>query len=55
MKQIGDLQRLVSKVALRKIGPRECLTLGYGLDNLADCKVLLKIVQTLNYKHWPAK
>ena len=42
MKQIGDLQRLVSKVALRKIGPRECLTLGYGLDNLADCKVLFE-------------
>ena len=42
MKQIGDLQRLVSKVALRKIGPRECLTLGYGLDNLADCKTLFE-------------
>ena len=42
MKQIGDLQRLVSKVALRKIGPRECLTLGYGLDHLAECKDLFE-------------
>lgn len=40
MKQIGDLQRLVSKVALRKIGPRECLMLGYGLENLQESKEL---------------
>lgn len=40
MKQIGDLQRLVSKVALRKIGPRECLMLGYGLENLQESKDL---------------
>lgn len=40
MKQIGDLQRLVSKVALRKIGPRECLMLGYGLENLQESKAL---------------
>ncbi|MFN5260352.1 MAG: DNA mismatch repair protein MutS [Bacteroidota bacterium] len=42
MKQIGDLQRLVSKVALRKIGPRECLMLGYGLENLQESKVLFE-------------
>ncbi len=42
MKQIGDLQRLVSKVALRKIGPRECLMLGYGLDNLQSSKELFE-------------
>lgn len=42
MKQIGDLQRLVSKVALRKIGPRECLTLGYGLENLELSKELFQ-------------
>ena len=38
LKQIGDLQRLVSKIALRKIGPRECITLGYGLSNLQAIK-----------------
>ena len=29
-------------MALRKIGPRECLTLGYGLDHLAECKDLFE-------------
>ncbi len=55
MKQIGDLQRLVSKVALRKIGPRECLMLGYGLENLQESKALFEnskdpLLQALAYK-----
>ena len=55
MKQIGDLQRLVSKVALRKIGPRECLMLGYGLENLQESKVLFEnskdpLLQALAHK-----
>ena len=55
MKQIGDLQRLVSKVALRKIGPRECIMLGYGLENLQESKVLFEnskdpLLQALAHK-----
>ncbi len=55
MKQIGDLQRLVSKVSLRKIGPRECLMLGYGLENLQESKVLFEnskdpLLQALAHK-----
>lgn len=55
MKQIGDLQRLVSKVALRKIGPRECLMLGYGLENLQESKALFEnskdpLLQVLAHK-----
>lgn len=55
MKQIGDLQRLVSKVALRKIGPRECLMLGYGLENLEESKALFEnskdpLLQALAHK-----
>ena len=55
MRQIGDLQRLVSKVALRKIGPRECLMLGYGLENLQESKALFEnskdpLLQALAYK-----
>lgn len=55
MKQIGDLQRLVSKVALRKIGPRECLMLGYGLENLQESKALFEnskdpLLQALAHK-----
>ncbi len=55
MKQIGDLQRLVSKVALRKIGPREGLMSGYGLENLQESKALFEnskdpLLQALAHK-----
>ena len=41
LKQIGDQQRLVSKVALRKISPREAVQLGNSLRRLAEIKSLL--------------
>ncbi|MFM1792338.1 MAG: hypothetical protein RLZZ252_692, partial [Bacteroidota bacterium] len=41
LKQIGDQQRLVSKVALRKISPREAVQLGNSLRKLSAIKDLL--------------
>ncbi len=41
LKQIGDQQRLVSKVALRKISPREAVQLGNSLRKLSAIKELL--------------
>ncbi len=41
LKQIGDQQRLVSKVALRKISPRESVQLGNSLLKLDRIKTLL--------------
>lgn len=41
LKQIGDQQRLVSKVALRKISPREAVQLGNSLRKLSSIKDLL--------------
>ncbi len=41
LKQIGDLQRLVSKVALRKISPREAVQLNLSLIQLGSIKELL--------------
>lgn len=41
MKACGDLERLVSKIALQKIGPREVLQLAKGLAETAAIKQLL--------------
>lgn len=38
LKQIGDIERLVAKIPLRKINPREVLQLGKGLQNAAFIK-----------------
>jgi DNA mismatch repair protein MutS len=42
LKRIGDLERLISKVALGKVNPREVLLLGRGLKALVDIKEILE-------------
>lgn len=42
IKQIGDLERIVSKVALFKISPRELIQLAKGLKITDEIKTLLK-------------
>ncbi|GAB4020557.1 DNA mismatch repair protein MutS [Spirosoma migulaei] len=41
LRQIGDLERLVSKVAVRRIGPRELLQLKRSLQHVLPIKELL--------------
>jgi len=41
IKACGDIERLVSKIALRKIGPREVVQLARGLEQTAIVKALL--------------
>jgi DNA mismatch repair protein MutS len=41
LKQIGDLERLISKVAVRRIGPREMLQLKRSLQHMLPIKELL--------------
>ncbi len=40
LKQCGDIERLVSKIPLKKINPREVLQLARGLRQVADIKLL---------------
>jgi DNA mismatch repair protein MutS len=42
LKRIGDLERLISKVSLGKVNPREVLLLGRGLNALIDVKKILE-------------
>lgn len=42
LKQIGDLERLISKVAVRRINPRELLQLKKSLSHIAPVKELLQ-------------
>lgn len=57
LQSVGDLERIISKVALQKAGPREVLQLAKSLDSVAEIKKilfetklepLLKIAQQLN-------
>ncbi len=41
LKQIGDLERLISKVAVRRISPRELVTLKRALQKIVPIKSLL--------------
>lgn len=41
LKQVGDLERIISKVSLKKINPREVLQLGRALHALAELKINL--------------
>lgn len=41
LKQVGDLQRIVSKVALNRISPRESLQLGRSLEAVNELRKLL--------------
>ena len=42
LKQIGDLERLISKVAVRRINPREMVQLKKSLSHIAPVKELLQ-------------
>ncbi|MDF7819701.1 DNA mismatch repair protein MutS [Runella sp. MFBS21] len=42
LKQIGDLERLISKVAVRRINPRELVQLKKSLSHIAPVKELLQ-------------
>ena len=46
LKEIGDLERLVSKVATARINPREMLQLNKGLKNIAPVREILKKSET---------
>lgn len=57
LKQIGDLERIISKVAVGKINPREVLQLKYALTAIeplkqlcqkSKCKALVTIAEQLN-------
>ena len=41
LKQIGDIERIASKLAIEKISPRELLQLRKSLDLLPDIRLLL--------------
>ncbi len=41
LKEINDLERLVSKIATQKINPREILQLKHSLDIISSCKATL--------------
>lgn len=43
LKHIGDLERLISKVAAKRINPREMLQLRKALDNIAPIREVLKL------------
>ncbi|MBC7383237.1 MAG: DNA mismatch repair protein MutS [Bacteroidia bacterium] len=42
LKQVGDLERLISKLAMRRIGPREMQQLNRSLKTIEHIKLLLK-------------
>lgn len=42
LKKIGDLERLISKVSMGKVNPREVLLLGRGLKALVEIKGILE-------------
>ena len=44
LRQMGDLERLISKVAVRRVNPRELLQLKKALQNLVPIKHLLQAV-----------
>lgn len=58
LKQIGDLERLISKVAVRRINPREMIQLKKSLSHIAPIKEILQkawsIGQTVTEASSPA-
>ncbi len=46
LKQIGDLERMVSKLAMRRINPRELFQLNKSLKHVNPIKLLLSSVKT---------
>ncbi len=61
LKQVGDLERLISKLAMRRIGPRELQQLNRSLKMIEPIQILLKqsnndalqkLSDQLNPCHW---
>ncbi len=50
LKQIGDLERLISKVAARRVNPRELVQLKRALKNIEPIKGLLNTVENKSLK-----
>ena len=48
IKQCGDIERLVSKIPLKKINPREVLQIARGLQQVADNQKLFVPLPTMN-------
>jgi len=46
LKQIGDIERLVAKIPLRKINPREVLQLGRSLYNAQEIRTAIMAIET---------
>lgn len=51
LKQIGDVERLVAKVPLKKINPREVIQLGKSLRHCADIKQIAESLGNAEFKH----
>ena len=45
LRRIGDIERIVSRIALRSARPRDLITLKFTLDTLPDLNVLLKTLE----------
>ena len=49
--RIGDLERLVGRIASLKAGPRECLKLGQALEAVAELKVAVGAFRSAELAH----
>jgi DNA mismatch repair protein MutS len=51
LKQIGDIERLVAKVPLKKINPREVVQLGKSLKHCAEIKAIAATIENPSFQH----
>lgn len=51
LKQIGDIERLVAKVPLKKINPREVVQLGKSLKHCAEIKAIAATIANPSFQH----
>jgi DNA mismatch repair protein MutS len=54
LKQVGDVERLVAKVPLKKINPREVIQLGKSLRHCAEIKAIAESMDNADFKHLTA-
>ncbi|MCY7410101.1 MAG: DNA mismatch repair protein MutS [Chitinophagales bacterium] len=52
VRQIGDLERLIAKVALGKISPREIVYIRRALNAIAEIKELLSVQEKIQFKNF---
>ncbi len=52
LKSMGDIERLASKIPLRKINPREFLAIANGLDNTLEIKEKLRACPNKSIQHF---